>query len=80
MMAILKCGDVALRAGDYLERRLSWRGGLAMRMHLAMCAACRRFVSQLRQTLVALRDVPIPPPREPSAELPAEFRKQFPGG
>ncbi|MBU2885974.1 zf-HC2 domain-containing protein [Gilvimarinus agarilyticus] len=47
---MLKCKDVAHRAGEYLEgspdKRLKWQ----MRLHLAMCRHCRRFVRHLTLT------------------------------
>lgn len=46
---MLKCKDVAERASDYLDapdRRLKWQ----MRLHLAMCSHCRRFMRHLANT------------------------------
>lgn len=47
---MLKCKDVARRASEFLDgspdRRLKWQ----MRLHLAMCHHCRRFVRHLAST------------------------------
>lgn len=45
---MLNCKQVAQRASDYLDREsgtmLTWQ----MRIHLMMCANCRRFIRHLR--------------------------------
>ncbi|MDO3386978.1 zf-HC2 domain-containing protein [Gilvimarinus sp. SDUM040013] len=46
---MLKCKDVSQRASEYLDgadRPLKWQ----MRLHLAMCSNCRRFVRHLALT------------------------------
>jgi anti-sigma factor RsiW len=61
---MLTCRDVTERVTDYLERDLSWWGRLQFRLHLAMCAVCRRYVAQMRATTELLHrigDRPTPP-------------------
>jgi anti-sigma factor ChrR (cupin superfamily) len=48
---MLKCREVAERASAYADRALPWRERLAVRLHLAMCGPCRRYVSQMLQTM-----------------------------
>lgn len=45
---MLSCKDVAELASHSLDRRLSWRERLGMRLHLFICRACPRYVEQLR--------------------------------
>jgi anti-sigma factor RsiW len=52
---MLRCQQVAELLSDELDGRVSWRQRLAMRLHLAMCGACRRYAQQLRLTVEALR-------------------------
>lgn len=47
---MLKCRDVAARASDYLDKQLDAKISFQMRLHLLMCAHCRRFVRQLKLT------------------------------
>jgi anti-sigma factor RsiW len=52
---VLTCREIAERVTDYIERDLPWRDRLRYRAHLALCAACRRYVSQMRQASALLR-------------------------
>jgi predicted anti-sigma-YlaC factor YlaD len=45
MMA--SCKEASRLASDSLNRRLTLRENLALRTHLFMCAACRRFEKQI---------------------------------
>jgi len=62
----MKCRDMAELATDYMEGALPARRTLAARWHLFLCVACRRYVSQLRQTVRFLAEGP--PPRPPANE------------
>ncbi|MHB1375792.1 MAG: zf-HC2 domain-containing protein [Thauera sp.] len=44
---MLSCKDATRLCSDALERDLSLRERLSLRMHLAMCAGCTRFEEQL---------------------------------
>lgn len=44
---MLSCKDATRLCSDALERELSLRERLSLRMHLAMCAGCTRFEEQL---------------------------------
>ena len=52
---MISCRDVAHRASDYIDRELSWREWLDVRLHLLMCGACRLYVTQLAATVRLLR-------------------------
>lgn len=54
---MLSCREVTERASRYLDRELSWRERLQMRLHLMMCRYCTRFVDQLKATMELLRKV-----------------------
>jgi hypothetical protein len=41
------CDEVARLASERLDRRLGLRERLAMRLHLRLCAWCRRYLEQL---------------------------------
>ncbi len=62
---MLKCREVAERASAYADGDLPWRARIAMRVHLAMCGPCRRYVSQMLQTIGIAAAVP-PEPHDPT--------------
>ena len=47
---MLTCREVAERAEDWLNQDLSTWQSLQMRLHLAMCKGCDRFIGQMRVT------------------------------
>jgi anti-sigma factor RsiW len=69
---MLNCRQVTARASALLDGELSWGQRLQMRMHLAMCRHCSRFMAQLRLLRLALGDRA----RTPADPLPeAEVQK-----
>jgi hypothetical protein len=55
---MLNCREVAEWASEYIDRELSWRGYLAVRLHLLMCRLCREYVRQLSLVARTLRHLP----------------------
>lgn len=51
---MLSCREVTDKASDYLDDALPLGQRMALRMHLAMCRHCRRYLRQLRATVAAL--------------------------
>jgi len=47
---MLTCREVAERSEDWLNQDLSRWQSLQMRLHLAMCKGCDRFIGQMRVT------------------------------
>lgn len=45
---MLKCRDVPAQVGAHVDGQLNWRQDCALRLHLLICAVCRRFVRQYR--------------------------------
>lgn len=54
---MLSCREVAKSASDYLDTNMSWPRRLQMRLHLAMCGHCRRYIDQLALSIAALRNL-----------------------
>ncbi|MEE2732898.1 MAG: zf-HC2 domain-containing protein [Pseudomonadota bacterium] len=52
---MLNCRDVAHEASDYIDQNLSWWRRLMFRLHLFVCAKCRRFVAHVHLTRDFLR-------------------------
>ncbi len=48
---MLKCNEVTHLASDYLDKNLSWKDSFSMKMHIAMCKHCRRFLYHLQLTI-----------------------------
>ncbi|GAA6202189.1 zf-HC2 domain-containing protein [Aquicoccus sp. SU-CL01552] len=55
---MLSCQEVSTRASALIDRELGPWQALRMRLHLAMCKGCRRFIGQMRTT----RDLTEGPP------------------
>lgn len=47
---MLTCREVAERADDWLDQDLGPWQALQLRLHLAMCKGCSRFIDQMRAT------------------------------
>lgn len=52
---MLRCNQIAQQASDYIDQQHSWRQRLAFRLHLFICRNCRRYISQLRNTVGSLK-------------------------
>lgn len=55
---MLSCKELVANSSDFLDSQLSLRQRLSVRMHLAMCYRCRRFIKQMRLTQGVLRRLP----------------------
>ena len=51
---ILPCTEVTRILSETPERPLTWRGRVALRVHLVMCAWCSRYKSQLKRLRISL--------------------------
>lgn len=52
---MLNCKEVSHLVSESLDRRLSWRERLGVRLHLLICEACARFAGQIRFLRTAAR-------------------------
>ncbi|HUG76154.1 MAG TPA: zf-HC2 domain-containing protein [Burkholderiales bacterium] len=55
---MLNCREVSALLSDQLDRRLSLRERIGLRLHLAMCRACGRVEGQLRFLREAMCGLP----------------------
>lgn len=55
---MLSCKELVAHSSDFLDGQMSLRTRLAVRMHLAMCHNCRRFIKQMRLSQAVLRKLP----------------------
>lgn len=51
---ILPCAEVTRILSEAPERPLAWRERVTLRVHLAMCAWCSRYKSQLKRLRISL--------------------------
>lgn len=58
-MAALTCQEMVELVTGYLEGSLGWRDRRRVSKHLDACAACTRYVEQMRETLALLGTVPV---------------------
>jgi anti-sigma factor RsiW len=71
---MLRCREVAELASDYVNGDLSRSRRLAVRLHLAICRACRRYLRQMRETVALLRALSREPVERDEASARALFR------
>lgn len=55
---MLTCKQLVEHSSDYLDAQLPLRGRLSVRLHLAMCVHCRRFIRQMKVSQALLRQLP----------------------
>lgn len=48
------CKDVTKHSSDYLDRQLTWWERVSYWLHLMMCVNCRRYLDQLKLTIMTL--------------------------
>ena len=51
---MLSCKDITEKANQYLDHDLPFMVRLNFRIHLFMCVNCKRYVQQLRTTILTL--------------------------
>ncbi|TAK83523.1 MAG: zf-HC2 domain-containing protein [Betaproteobacteria bacterium] len=61
---MLSCKDVSTLLSDRLDRKLSLRERISLRIHLAMCTGCSRVERQLEFLREALSGLVKPPDRD----------------
>lgn len=64
---MLSCKQVAHLASQYLDKEVSTSMEWKIRMHLMMCANCRRFMRHLKITQAVGKSL-VPPTEETDAE------------
>jgi len=70
---MITCKDVSERASDLIDGTLNPWQTLQMRLHLAMCRGCERFVGQMRTTRDLTEAAPVPENAPPDAGNDAEI-------
>lgn len=60
---MFKCSEVTEMASDYVDRNLGWWTRTQLRMHVALCRHCRRYVEQIEATMALLRDLRLSDPQ-----------------
>jgi len=48
---MLKCREIVELSSDFLDKELSLRQRLMMRMHITVCRKCSKFMKQLELTI-----------------------------
>jgi len=55
---MLSCKALVARSSEFLDGELDLGQRMSVRMHLAMCRHCRRFIKQMRLSQAVLRKLP----------------------
>ena len=75
----VRCQDFTAQTTELMDGALDWRQRLAMRLHLAVCDACRGFLRQMRDAVRLVGALPpSPPPSETEAHILAALSKDNP--
>ncbi len=75
---VLPCREVTCRLSEFVDRELGPEMMGKIHEHLAVCAACRRFVESLERTSRMLRlDPSLPMPDEAARKLMAALREEY---
>jgi len=59
---MLSCRDLAEKASDHIEKKLTFREALSYRLHLFLCGYCRKFEHHLKTTIELGKQLPKPEP------------------
>ena len=54
---MLSCKNITEEANSYLDKERPFFTRMKVKMHLAICVNCRRYVDQLNTTIQALRNL-----------------------
>ena len=74
-MAALSCQELVELVTDYLEGALEEPARQRFEEHLAVCAGCRTYLDQMRETVSRLGEIPVATLSEAArAELLTTFR------
>lgn len=57
---MLNCKDITDLLTEYLEGQMSLADRMQVKMHLAMCGHCQRYVDQLKLTIDSCGGIPEP--------------------
>lgn len=55
---MLSCKQLVAHSSEFLDGQLGLRKRMSVRLHLAMCEHCRRFIKQMRLSQAVLRQLP----------------------
>ena len=55
---MLSCKQLVAHSSEFLDGQLSLRKRMSVRLHLAMCEHCRRFIKQMRLSQAVLQQLP----------------------
>jgi predicted anti-sigma-YlaC factor YlaD len=69
---MLSCKEASRLVSQSQDRRLGWRERVALRLHLAVCDACREFSRQMAWLRQALRHFALRAEQDETVKLPAE--------
>ncbi len=59
---MLSCRDMAAKASDHIEKKLTLGQSLSYGVHLLRCGYCRQFLRHLRTTIKLSQRLPAPEP------------------
>ena len=80
MKALFTCKDVSKLASAALDRELSWREHIGIKIHLWVCVPCQHYVQHLRFLRRAAAEAGKTPPKTPLSDEARERMKRLLNG
>ena len=74
---MLDCKQASQLISQSLDRSLTLRERLALKLHLFICAFCKRFSQQVRVIRVALKSMRLIVENDESIQLPAKVKSHI---
>ncbi|GAA4359378.1 zf-HC2 domain-containing protein [Kangiella marina] len=71
---MLSCKHTIAQGTDYLDKELGFWRKVEMKMHLMICVNCRRYVKQLKQTVIMLSKGQF---KQPSKEQIDQLKREY---
>ncbi|GJM04780.1 MAG: hypothetical protein DHS20C09_07710 [marine bacterium B5-7] len=54
---MLNCKEISQMSSDYLDKNLSWKESFSIKIHIAMCKHCHRFIQHLKLTVDCTKEM-----------------------
>jgi len=77
MVKLLNCKQTSQLVSQSLDRRLSLRERIAVRVHLCICKYCRRFSRQLSAIRISLRRMTESIEQDSQLQMPSETKARI---
>jgi len=74
---MLNCKQVSQLVSQSLDRRLTWKERMAVRMHLIICKYCKRFEQQLHAMRKAIKRMATEVEQDDTIQMPSDVKARI---